>query len=72
MSNGYYVVSLAESEDRYVIVRECWGDRAPDYQRTIEVTDGEASLYITRKQLAIVFDHLRGYFDGVIPMEFAE
>ena len=63
MSNGWYIIANAETEDGHVMVRECWGSYAPDYQRTIEVTDGDTSFFITPEQMSILTEHLQEHAD---------
>jgi len=41
------------------MVRECWGHSAPDFERTIEITDGPNSVFMTPEQLAELIAQVR-------------
>lgn len=56
MSNGYGILAKVETEDGYVMVREVWGHYAPDNHRTIELKDGETSLYISPETLEALIE----------------
>ena len=59
MSNGWHMIANVETDDGHVSVREVWGSYAPDYQRTIEVTDGSTSLFITPEQMRDLINQVK-------------
>ncbi len=59
MSNGYFISAKVATDDGYLMVRECWGNYAPDDRRTIEVTDGDVSLFVTPEELDALIDQVR-------------
>jgi hypothetical protein len=58
MSNGYFIIANVQDDDSFVMVREVWGNYAPDYDRTIQITDGHASLFITPEQMNGLIDQV--------------
>ncbi len=60
MSNGYFISAKVDTATGgYLMVKECWGNYAPDDRRTVEVTDGDVSLFVTPEELDALIDQVK-------------
>ncbi len=63
MSNGYYIAAKVDTDERYIMGRECSGSYALDGLHTFELTDGTNSIFVSRDELSTLIYHLTEYLE---------